>query len=269
MFKFESGVPYLMPAHFGTFHTEKSSPRYLESTSMTIGYLTDREKLEQYLPEPFEIPGDPIVSVTYTQNKQVEWMAGGGYNILGVNIPCRFNGKEEQVDGAFALVLWENDTDPIIIGRETLGAPKIYAEIEDHQIIKGEWRTSASKRSHTFFEMTIRDLESVEEAELDQMGEMARQGNWMAWLYIPQMVGMDAPISHATCIPSSGDRPSRAANGKGEIVWHATTWEQNPMQHHIINALADLPILEYRWARVTRGGSTMSDPDKKPLRVLR
>jgi hypothetical protein len=36
-----------------------------------------------------------------------------------------------------------------------------------------------------------------------------------------------------------------------------------------VNALADLPILEYRWARVIHGGSTLADANKKPLRSLR
>ena len=267
MFKFQSDVPYMMPAHFGIYHTDRSSPLYLDAWRMSVGYVTDKEMLEQYMPEPFEIQGDAIVSVSYTQNREVEWMAGGGYNIVSVDIPCRFNGTQEQVDGAFALVLWEDDTDPILAGRELLGAPKIYADIEDHTILKGEWRTAASRRSHTFFEMKITDLEAVDEAGLDQIGENSKQGNWMAWRYIPPMQGSEG-LSHATCIPSAGSRPKEAFYGRGEVQWHQTTWEKNPMQHHIINALAALPVLEIRWASVTRSGSTMSDPKKKPLRAL-
>lgn len=269
MFKFVPGVRYMMPAHFGSFFTRKSSPIYHDATSMSIGYLTDGAKLEQYMPEGFELPDEPIVSVSYTQNKQVEWLAGSGYNILAVNIPCRFNGKQDQVDGAFALVLWENDTDPLIAGREMLGAPKLYADIEDHQVIHGEWHTSASKRGHTFFEMRLRDLTEVDDAGLDQMGQATKAGNWMNWLYIPQMDGMDGPLSHATCAPTSGDRPREAATGVGELIWHSTTWEKNPMQHHIVNALADLPVLDYRWATVAKSSSTMIDANKKPTHILR
>ena len=43
-----------------------------------------------------------------------------------------FNGEQEQLEGTFTLVIWENLTDPILIGREVQGIPKIYADIQDH-----------------------------------------------------------------------------------------------------------------------------------------
>lgn len=267
MFRFQPDTPHAMPAHFGTYHTALSSPIYPDAWGMAIGYVTEKEKLRRYIPEPFEIEGDPIVALSYTQNHGVAWMAGRGYNIVTVNIPCRFNGDKEQVDGAFALVLWENDTDPILVGRESLGVPKVYADIEDHAIVDGVWRTAASVRCRTFFEMEICDLQEVDESGLDQMYEASKNSNWMAWRYVPPMVGNEG-LSHATCIPSATNRPTEAYVGKGEVTWHATTWEKNPTQHHIINALADLPVLEYRYATITRTSLTMSDAHKKPLRAL-
>jgi len=47
------------------------------------------------------------------------------------------------------------DVDPLIAGRETLGIPKLYADIEDHSIIEGEWRTSASNRGEEFMDMEM------------------------------------------------------------------------------------------------------------------
>jgi len=38
------------------------------------------------------------------------------------------------------------------------------------------------------------------------------------------------------------------------VEWHRLTWEQNPTQFHIVNALKRLPILEYREATVAKSG---------------
>jgi hypothetical protein len=268
MFEFNPNLQYMMPAHFGFAWSEKSSPLYLDTTTISVGYLTDRAKLEKLLPEPFEIRGDPTLSVYYTMNREVEWMAGGGYNLLGVDALVRFNGVEEQVDGSYCLVLWENDTDPILAGRELLGVPKIFADIEDHKVIRGEWRTAASVRGQTIVDLAVTDLEPVNEAGLEQMRNTAKASNWLGWRYVPNIGAPGPALSHATCIPTGGG-PEQAWTGSGEIAWHTTTWEKNPTQVHIVNGLADLPILEVRWATVMKGSSTLADADKKPLRALR
>lgn len=268
MFEFDPDAQYMMPAHFGVGPPGKGSPRYLDVTTISIGYLTDRAKLERHLPRGFEIRDAPVLSVYYAMNKQVEWMAGGGYNLLGVDALVRFRGEQDEVEGSYCLVLWENDTDAIIGGRELLGAPKIYADIEDHKVIQGEWSTTASVRGHTLVEMAVRDLQAVPEAGLAQMREAANSSYWMGWRYVANIGKPGAAISHATCIPSGG-APREVWLGKGELRWHPTSWEKNPTQSHIVNALADLPILEYRWAQVSKGGSTLVDAGKQPLRALR
>jgi hypothetical protein len=268
MFKYNPDLQYMMPGHFGIPHTERSSLLYLDVTMISIGYLTDREQLEQYLPEGFGIRGDPVLSVYYAMNREVEWLAGGGYNLLGVDAMVRFEGERDRVDGSFNLVLWENDTDAILGGRELLGVPKIYADIEDHKIIGGEWRTTASSRGQTIVDLSVTDLEPLPEDGLQQMRESAADSSWMGWRYVPNIGEPGAALSHATCIPTGGS-PSEAWAGRGEVTWHRTTWERNPTQWHIINALADLPVLEHRWALVSKGSSTLADANKKPLRVLR
>jgi acetoacetate decarboxylase len=32
--------------------------------------------------------------------------------------------------------------------------------------------------------------------------------------------------------------------GEGQVNWQHLSWEQNPTQFHIVNALADLPMLQ-------------------------
>jgi acetoacetate decarboxylase len=64
MFKFKPYESYMMPAHFGPLpQGKKPSGWYRDVTMMVVPYLTDREKLAAYLPEPFTVGEQPIVTV--------------------------------------------------------------------------------------------------------------------------------------------------------------------------------------------------------------
>ena len=61
MFKFHDNGSYMMPAHFGPRPlSPKSSGWYRDVTMMVIPFVTDRDRLAAYLPEPYEVaePGD-------------------------------------------------------------------------------------------------------------------------------------------------------------------------------------------------------------------
>jgi len=48
------------------------------------------------------------LTVAFVMNRGVEWMAGGSYNLVAVNVPVRFDGAIDHVEGPFSLVVWEN-----------------------------------------------------------------------------------------------------------------------------------------------------------------
>lgn len=256
-FQFSPEGRYQMPAHFGNRLPGKATARYLDVTTIGVTYLTDPDKLIQYLPEPFEVGREPLVTVFYGWNRQVEWLAGGGYNLLGVNANVKFNGKVDQLEGGYCLVLWENATDPILTGRELQGIPKIYADIDDHTVLRGVWQASASHRGHKIVDMTVQDLTPFSAEQIEQYKRGSAGANWMGWKYIPNTGRPGAAVSHATLFPTSAS-PQRAWIGKGEVVWNRLTWEQNPTQAHIVNALEGLPILEYRAAFVSEGASDLA-----------
>src|SRR6266540_3154152 len=145
--KLDPNGQYTMPAHFGQTFT-RGQPKYPDVLTMQVSYVTDRALLAQYLPTPFEVGKEAVMSVSYSMNREIEWLAGGSYNIVGVNAATVFNGSVDQLSGNYCLVMWENLTDPILAGREIQGIPKIYGDIEDHRIVEGIWRTSVSHRGH-------------------------------------------------------------------------------------------------------------------------
>ena len=89
----------------------------------------------------------------------------------------------------------------------------------------------------------------------------------MGWKYIPKTGEPGAEVSHATLFPTEPTF-TEAWNGNGEVKWYRLTWEQNPTQFYIVNALEELPIIEYRSAVVLKGSTNLLVPSK-PVRSLR
>jgi hypothetical protein len=255
----------MMPFHFGG-RAQRGSALYGDVTTLSVTYLTDRKILSEYLPEPFEVGPEPLVSVSYSMNREVAWLAGGCYNIIGVNVSSVFNGQVDHLAGSYCLVLWENLTDPILTGREIQGMPKIYADIPDHTVVDGVWSACASYRGHKIIDLTIRDLQPLLPNQVKDIEKLSREGNWMGWKYIPAAGEFGTDVSYATVFPTSSTFNSGSI-GKGGVKWHRLTWEQNPTQFHIVNALERLPILEYRSASVLKGSSDLS-VSAKPVRRI-
>ena len=92
-YKFQPGKMYMMPTHFGPSMGPRQGPegRTFEckdnpkTTSISVSFLTNREQLEELLPEGFEVGDEPVVSISASYMKEIEWLAGRGYNILGVS----------------------------------------------------------------------------------------------------------------------------------------------------------------------------------------
>ena len=268
MFEFKPYESYMMPAHFGPLpQGEKPSGWYRDVTMMVVPYLTDREKLAAHLPHPFTVGEQPVITVVYCCSKDVDWLAGRGYNLVAVTASAIFNGENEQLEGQYSLVWWENLTDAILSGRERTGIPKIFGDIPDHSIIDDQWHTGVSHFGNKILDMSIRNLR-VPTPEETEAAEKATQGkdHPMAWRYLPSVGGFGPALSEPTTFPSDS-LYTGAWIGEGEIDWNHLTWEQNPTQCHIANALADLPILGYLPAMVTTGSTNLFVPDRMP-RVL-
>ena len=264
MFSIDPGATYMMPAHFGPRYTgEKTSGWYHDVTVMAVPYRTDRDKLAALLPAGFELADDAIITVYYACNKNIDWLAGRGYNMVGVNASAIFNGADEQLEGNFTLVIWENLTDPILVGREVQGIPKIYADIPDHVIDDGGWRCSASHFGNRIVDIDIKNLVDVPPVDV-AAAELARANKThpMSWRYLPAPGGYGPPsVSEPITFPSE-NLLKQVMVGDGMLSWETLTWEQNPTQFHIVNPLGALPVIEYLPAIVTQGSTNLALPEK-------
>lgn len=261
-------LPHMMPAHFGPRPLRATEAWYRDVTTLMITVRTDRTRLARHLPAPFEVAANPLLTILCSQNRDVDWLAGHGYNLISVNAAVTFRGRFDKLQGHYALVLWENLTDPILLGREVQGMPKIYADIPDPVLEGGTWTATASHFGHRIVSLSIGGLEELSDAEREAW-HRARSGtdHWMGWKYVPKPGSVGAALSQPTLYPVE-NVVRRAWRGRGDIAWEHLTWEQNPTQCHIANAIADLPIVEHLPAMVLEGATNLWVPSDPP-RVLR
>ncbi len=261
MFKFEDGKCYRMPAHFGgSVFNPDAKAYYHDMVTLAYSYTTDGGRLADYLPEGFELIKPELV-IQYQQCRQVEWMAGSYYNLVTVAAPVRFHGQHDRLEGAFALVVWENKTTPILTGN-MMGVPKIYADIEDLHIVADTYRTCLSFEGSTFLQMEMTGPKPMDEL---QVKALPTDVNSFGWRYIPKVGAPGADLSQPILFPMRSE-PNAAWLGNGTVKWTELTWEQSPMQWHIIKALAGLPMIEMAPVTLMKGRAILMESRGRVLR---
>jgi acetoacetate decarboxylase len=261
-YRFETGRIYRMPTHFGPAPGPRQLPddvvvdpkRSRRTLSVAASFLTDPVVLEQHLPEGFTLAGEPVVTVEFHHMTDIDWLAGRGYTMIWVGWPATFTGSREQATGKFLAVVWENLADPIITGRDEIGHPKLYAEIAEPRRWNGAQICTAGWMGFRFLELEVSQLH---DAEQDRQGAIS-DGTLMV-KYVPRTgTWGEADLHQVTLTPA--DDPDRTVErqqaGVGAVRFHRATWSDLPTMHHIVNALAELPIIEPRGGSLThsRGG---------------
>lgn len=260
-----------MPPHFGGSAPPASdmAVHNRDSTSLTFTCTTEFDRLAQYIPDCFEILGPQIV-FGFGQLREIDWLAGSHYNVVTADAPVRFVGKRDRIEGTYNLVTWENRATPIIGGREENGVPKIFADIEDLHALPAaylngpDYFTNASYEGNTFVRMEMRKPEPVEGEAFEAMRGSMTGINLFGWRYIPNVSGPGAALSQPILYPQ-GFELRAAWKGSGSIEWIKLAPWQNPMQHHIITALADLPILEMGPVIMTKGTAVLKPSQGRVL----
>ena len=260
---------YRMPTVFGPATGPRRGPedRKFEcldnpkSTSITVAFRTVPDQLMSLLPERFELGELPVVTVTATYMKDIEWLAGRGYNTLGVTFPAVYRGHEETVRGPFLAVLWENLTDPIITGREELGFAKLYCSLPEPMISGSSASCSANWLGFEFMNMEVNNLE---QQTMPARQDSARFDGVLHYKYIP-CTGEWGTADACYAVITPEYTPNRKVieqwSGEGTIRWNHAQWEDMPTQYNVVNGIADLEVVEFIGGSVTRtiGGKDLSD----------
>lgn len=271
-YQFESGKMYRMPTHFGPRTGPRQGPdgRQFDcrdnprATAIAVSFLTQAAQLAAFLPPGFALDGPPVVTVSATYMTEIEWLAGRGYNTLGVSFPARFDGEVDQARGSLLSVLWENLTDPIITGREELGFSKIYCELPEPTVLRGAYHAMASWLGFKFLDLRASELQQQTDAEIQAALAQQSGDGLLHYKYMPRTGEWGAAdVAYAVMTPAA--TPNRKVLerhvGAGDLQFHQARWQDMPTQYNIVNAFASLDILEYRGASLTKtvGGKDLSD----------
>jgi hypothetical protein len=265
-YKLDSKRMYMMPVHFGSMTGPRHdidggrfpNKEHPKSTRYSVSFLTNREQLEEMIPEGFEVIGEPVATVFTSHMKEIEWLAGRGYNVLGLNFMVRYNGKKDTAEGPFLTVLWENLTDPILTGREQLGFNKIYCELPDPVVYGGATHLTASWLGFRFLDIKLSNMKEMDPKDYTKPGPARSDGiveGQMHYKYIPKTGVWGEPDVAYPVISPSGAGSSKITGmwkGDGTIEFQKARWEDLPTQFRIVNAFAALEIKEYRGAVITQ-----------------
>lgn len=268
-YRFEAGRIYRMPTHFGpapgprqlppgVVADPRRSPRRL---SVAASFLTEGARLERHLPDGFSLSGEPVVTVEFHFMTDIDWLAGRGYTMIQVGWPVRFAGKRDQATGRFLAVVWENLADPIITGRDEIGHPKLYAEIAEPRCWNGVQLCTAGWMGFRFLDLAVSEHRDVAGHGMD-----APSDGTLMLKYVPRTGAWgETDLRQVTLTPAADPDKTvdRHQVGTGTVRFHKAAWSDLPTMHHVVNALAELPVIE------SRGGSVSQSRGGKPYRDQR
>jgi hypothetical protein len=274
-FQFQPGKFYRMPVVFGpslgprqrgSSHTliSRDAPK---ATVITVRFRTDGEQLEALLPEGFALAADPVVSVRATYLKEIPWLAGRGYNHLGISFPATFKGKRDAVTGDFLTVLWENLCDPILTGREELGYSKIYCELPEPVVHSGTTHCTASWLGFTFMDLRVSGLKAPTAEEAASLADPRSEGV-LHYKYVPRTGKWgtaDAAYATLTPVHDPNREVTEVRVGEGSVQFHEATWEDLPTLYNITNTFHAMQVKEWCGASIVK---TVGAKDYSDQRIL-
>ncbi len=170
-----------------------------------------------------------------------------------------FSGIRDEAAGRFLAVVWENLADPIITGRDEVGHPKLYAEIAEPRRWDGVQLCAAGWMGFRFLDLAVSDLHDAPYGSAKDPSD----GTLML-KYVPRTGAWgEGELRQVTLTPAADpDRTvERRLSGEGAVRFHRAAWSDLPTMYHVVNALAELPVVEPRGGSVlhSRGGKTYRD----------
>ena len=249
-------------------------------TTASIKFKTSATFLKNLFPTEsfsFKSPGSvAYASFSVTTLGNMVWLGGGGYNHFGLYIHGVQYAKKDGtiIDGTYMPLLFESLTDPIVSGRDELGMPKVYCEIDIHHRIKS-YRMQASWQGAKFCNFNLEGLSSVDPAA--DKGTIGGESDYgiLVYKYIPAVgrnmrgkADCEYPVvvpheeeSHVA--PSTVKSAAKATNAS--VSFDKLDLDALPTLYHIVSVLANIPIYEIVRAKVVEGNGV---PDVSSARRI-
>jgi acetoacetate decarboxylase len=272
-------VYYRQPSVFGPMpgprqdfwgHSRALASTKANFTTASIKIKTSRTLLKALLPNSaYAFSGTGSVAyATFSQTTidGLDWLAGGGYNHFGIYVHgIEYRHISGQITrGSYLPVMFEDLTDSIISGREELGFPKLFSDI-DVQRQEQSYSATTRWRDTVWGKFTLTGLEEQKDNPTKNL-ESIDQG-LLVHRYMPS-VGKDAKgtpgaeyavfvdlVEESQIVPTKIKRVLKATQGDIQIVEKG--WKELPTLHHIVSRLAEIPVYDVIEAKVVEGEGVM------------
>lgn len=258
-------IVHMMPLVAGPFKTE-GGILYRERQVVALQYETDPECLAALLPECYE-PGDkPIVTASFVYNHGLDFMGGRGYRIGTIGLSARFNGERDNVDGSYFVVMYEDDTLPIVLGRELLGVPKVYGDISAPRVMpSGMIRCEVSVWGHLLFGIDVDPNVKQPDSIIETMNTRPRGPPMLGYKYIH---GLDGPpdAAYPIATPSDATVTDVWTGDHGRIYYGDPGKDDVGLHRPILKAVKTLTVTKVLGVSRTFGSSLLRGDLAKRLR---
>jgi hypothetical protein len=279
-----------MPGPRQDFYGKRRDGSKGRFTTASVKFRSSRTVLENLFPtEKFKFAAaDTIAYATFavTQLDNLEWLGGRGYSHFGLYIHGVQHTKEdgETVVGTYLPVMFENLADPILSGRDELGFPKLYCEL-DLKKDSQAFEMSAGWMSSKFCSLSLSGLIEAPAANGDSAASAEpeaprhplapppppKETGLLFYKYVPATGSLgskergQADVEYTAFMPNDEDAntvekkvETTLKASSAEVKFDALDWKALPTLHHIIERLKGVPIFEVVEAKVVVG-SGVSD----------
>jgi hypothetical protein len=258
---------HMMPFLLGTF-SKQYNPTYKEIEVAVFQYLTEPEAIAALLPQCYQPSKQPSVTVAFQASNGVDFLAGNDYRLFMIAVGAQFKGEEHQIEGGYVLVMFENSAIPIILGRERLGIPKIYADITSIRIMENNHlRCEASLFGHLLFGFDLGPPFKKQNPLIRKAASrLSSKQPLLGYKHIPATSFSDPPdVDYPTAYFSDYRFDELWLGKTGSLYFGDPQAEDIRFYTPIIEALKTLPVNEV--VRVSRSRGSMIIRNDKSYRL--
>lgn len=249
---------YRMPLIMGP-QWEGETPNFLYKRTEVVAfqYLTDSEAISALLPSCYRLGKEPQVTVLFSYNNGLDFMAGGGYVLAAIQVSAQFDGDKDHIEGDYILVMFENQAWPMICGREDLGIPKLYADISPIKVFPdGSMRCEASYWGHLLFVLELSPPKKQNKIVKLAANKIINSRPWLGYKYIPSLDG--PPDAEYPTISYNDTKINEIGFAKtGALQFGNATSNEIGQISILIDALKTLPVKQFKQASHFQGSAVL------------
>ena len=207
-----------------------ATPAFLDSTSLSMTFLTDPEVVRELLPPPLEPAAEPRASVAVYEIGSSNCV--GAFNGASINLACRHNGE----DGLYCVTMPMSTDTAIVFGRELYAEPKKLAEctvLQRGRFVHGR----VTRHGITYIELTGTFDEPLQDVDRESLS------HHYYFKYMPAADGRGLAFDPQLVRVTHRGRTHRLTRGTGTITFRESRHDP----------VIDIPVLEIEGAAFSHG----------------